>query len=267
MDNRRNVYFFYKKDESLQTKVSELIKLAEKYDFTIVDDAKKANIIVSIGGDGTFLQAVRKTNFRDDCLYIGIAAEGAASLYCDFHIDEKDKMVEQMQQEKVEVRRYPIIDVTIDGKTVFHCLNECTVKSSIIKTFVLDVYIDDLHFETFRGDGMIIATPTGSTAYNKSVNGSVVDPMLESLQVSELASLNNNRYRTLGSSFILSGERKLRLKVVQDGNDYPVIGMDNEALSIRHVENIDISLGSKKIKTVKLKDNSFWQKVKRTFLS
>lgn len=266
VDNRRNVYFFYKEDESLKQKISELWELAEKNQFTVVDNPKHANIIASIGGDGAFLQAVRKTNFRDDCLYVGIATENTASLYSDFHIDQKEKMVEAMQQENIEVRRYPTINVCVDEKTEFQCLNECTVKSGIIKTFVLDVFIDDLHFETFRGDGMIIATPTGSTAYNKSVSGSVVDPKLDSLQVSELASLNNNKYRTLGSSFILSGERKLTLKVVQDGNDYPVIGMDNEALSIRHVEKIEITLGTKKIKTVKLKDNSFWEKVKRTFL-
>ncbi len=65
----------------------------------------------------------------------------------------------------------------------------------------IDVFIDDLHFETFRGDGIIVSTPTGSTGYNKSVHGAVVDPLLPCFQVSELASLNSNRYRTLGSPF------------------------------------------------------------------
>ena len=82
----------------------------------------------------------------------------------------------------------------------------------MIKTLVLDVFIDDLHFETFRGDGMVIATPTGSTAYSKSLKGAVIDPLLPCMQVSELASLNNNMYRTLGSPFILSDDRKLVLK-------------------------------------------------------
>jgi NAD+ kinase len=81
-----------------------------------------------------------------------------------------------------------------------------------------------------------------------------------------MASLNNNTYRTLGSSFLLSSERKLTLKVVPNGNDYPVIGLDNEALSINHIDKIDISLSNQIIKTVKLKDNSFWDKVRRTFL-
>ncbi len=113
---------------------------------------------------------------------------------------------------------------------------------------------------------MIVSTPTGSTAYNKSVQGAVVDPMLPCFQVSELASINNNSYRTLGSPFIMAGARKLTLKVIQDGNDYPTIGIDNEALSIKHVKRLDIQLTDRKIKTVKLKDNSFWEKVKRTFL-
>lgn len=266
MPNRRNLYFYHKKDSDMLGKVSTLYNLAEEHGFTIINDPKQANIIVSVGDDGTFLQAVRKTGFREDCLYAGINVSGKLNVYCDFHIDETSKMVEAMTNEQIEVRRYPTIEVTVDENTTFHCLNEFTIRSAIIKTFVMEVYIDDLHFETFRGDGMIVATPTGSTAYNKSVNGAVVDPMLPSFQVSELASLNNNSYRTLGSPFILSGQRTLTLQVVQDGNDHPTMGMDNEALSIQHVQKIQVRLSEKKIKTVKLKDNSFWEKVKRTFL-
>ncbi|WP_449537256.1 NAD kinase [Ferdinandcohnia sp. Marseille-Q9671] len=264
--DRRNLYFFYRKDKETVEYVNKLYKLAEEHQFTIVEDYNKANVIVSIGGDGTFLQAVRKTNFRQDCLYAGISTTGALNLYCDFHSNETDKMVEAMQNEQIEVRRYPLLEVKVDDNPSFYCLNECSIRSAIIKTFVLEVYIDDLHFETFRGDGLIVSTPTGSTAYNKSVKGAVVDPLLPCMQVSELASLNTNQYRTLGSSFILSDARKLTLRDVQDGNDFPTIGMDNEALSIRNVKQIDIKLSDKRIKTVKLKDNSFWEKVKRTFL-
>ncbi|MEH7387424.1 NAD kinase [Bacillus sp. JJ1521] len=263
---RRNLYFFYRKEDKLIEYVEKLNQIAKEHQFTVVEDAEKANIIVSIGGDGAFLQAVRKTNFRQDCLYVGISTTGTLNLYCDFHAEETEKMVEAMLNKKMEVRRYPIIEVKVDNNPSFYCLNECSIRSAIIKTLDLEVYIDDLHFETFRGDGMIISTPTGSTAYNKSVRGAVVDPLLPCMQVTELASLNTNQYRTLDSPFILSGTRKLTLRDVQDGNDFPTIGADNEALSIRNVKQIDIRLSEKRIKTVKLKDNSFWEKVKRTFL-
>ena len=266
-DLRRNVYFFHKQDNETKEQVSSLMQLAESHGFTVAAHPEDAGIIASIGSDGSFLQAVRKTGFRDDCLYVGIAKKGKAHLYCDFHSDEPEKMADSMTAEQLEVRKYPLIHVTVDGSNHFHCLNEVSIRSSIIKTFVMDVLIDDLHFETFRGDGMIISTPTGSTAYNKSVSGAVVDPLISCMQVSELASLNNNTYRTLGSPFILSSDRKLTLQVVQDGNEHPIIGLDNEALSTRNVKKVEITLSDKKIKTVKLKDNSFREKVKRSFLS
>lgn len=270
-DYGKNIFFFYKhifyqNDKKLSEKLTALHDAVKSYGFHIVDKPHDANIIASIGGDGTFLQAVRRTEFRQDVLYLGVDDDKFRGLYCDFQIDNLPEMVEAMKMEQVEVRKYPVIQVTIDHEASFYCLNEFTIRSAIIKTLVLDVFIDDLHFETFRGDGMVIATPTGSTAYNKSVRGAVVDPLLPCLQVNEMASLNSNRYRTLGAPFLLSKDRTLTLKVVQEGNDYPTMGMDNEALSIQHVRKVNIQMSDKVIRTVKLKNNSFWEKVKRTFL-
>jgi NAD+ kinase len=266
MDTRRNIYFYHKNDSEMNDVAASLSEMAERYGFTIVKDHKKANIITSIGGDGAFLQAVRKTGFRDDCLYAGVSTKDNLGIYCDFHIDETSKLIEAAEYEQLEVWRRPIIDVAVDGHTNFSCLNEFSLQSGIIKTLVIDVFIDSMHFETFRGDGLIVSTPTGSSGYNKSVKGAVVDPLLSCMQISELASVNSNQYRTLGSSFILGQERTLTLKIVQEGNDHPTMGMDNEALSIQHVEKIEIKLSDKMIKTVKLKDNSFWLKVKKNFL-
>ncbi|ASN04980.1 NAD kinase [Virgibacillus necropolis] len=266
MTNRRNIYFYYPNDEASTYKLQPLFDLAKQNDFTILEDPENANIIVSIGGDGTFLQAVRKTGFRQDCLYTGITRSNEAGLYCDFNLDNFDEMLHSMIHEEMEVRRFPLINVDINGETRFNCLNEMSIRSTIIKTIVIDVKIDTKHFETFRGDGLIVATPTGSTGYNKSTSGSVVDPRIPCFQVSELASLNNNRYRTLGSSFVLDKDRKLTLDIIQEGNNYPVIGMDNEAYPVRQVKSITVTLSDKVIKTIKLKNNSYWDRVKRTFL-
>ena len=267
MGHRRNIYFYHHLDKDTIAKVGNLDEYAEKYGLTIVNDHREANIIASIGDDGTFLQAVRKTGFRDDVLYGGITTKDSLSMYCDFKISDSSKMVEAVSSEQLKVRRYPFIEVSVDGQGTFPCLNEFSIRSSIIKTLELDVFINDLHFETFRGDGLIVATPTGSTAYNKSVNGAVVDPLISCMQISEVASINNNKYRTLGAPFVIGGERALTIKVISsEGNEHPTMGLDNEAISIRHVEKIQIKLSDKKIKTLKLKDNSFWEKVKRTFL-
>ncbi|WP_338449119.1 NAD kinase [Niallia oryzisoli] len=266
MTERRNLYFFHKEEPMIREKIDTIRKLAIELGFTMVNDYKKANVIACYGGDGAFLQGVRRTGFREDCLYVGISTTDHLSLYCDFHIENTQEMIDAMTSQVIEVRRYPTIEVTVDNQASFYCLNEFSIQSNIVKTFIMDVYIDDLHFETFRGDGLIVSTPTGSTAYNKSVNGAVVDPLLPCMQITELGSLNNNQFRTLGSPFILSNEKILTLKVAKEGNEHPTMAMDNEALSIQHVEKIQIKLSDKKIKTIKLKHNSFWDKVKRNFL-
>jgi NAD+ kinase len=270
MPHRRNIFFYHHLDEEMLAQTTQLEKHVEQHGLTLVTDHQEANIIASIGDDGTFLQAVRKTGFRQDCLYAGITTKNSLSMYCDFKLNDSSKMFEAASNDELEVRRYPLLEVDVDGQGTFPCLNEFSIRSSIIKTLVLDVFVDELHFETFRGDGLIVATPTGSTAYNKSVQGAVVDPLLPCMQVSEIASINNNKYRTLGASFILGSQRSLTLKVNVKGeaigNEHPTMGMDNEALSIRHVDKIHVKLSDKHIKTLKLRDNSFWEKVKRTFL-
>lgn len=266
MDNRNNLYFYIRKRDELSERLTPLFQHLSDEGFQIVDDHQNANIIISIGGDGEFLQAVRHTGFRQDCLYMGMTQGDESGLYCDFELDHYDKMVDAMKLEAIEVRRFPIIDVMINEESTFQCLNEAAIRSAIIKTIVIDVFIDDTFFERFRGDGLIVGTPTGSTGYNKSTSGAVIDPKIPCFQVSELASINNNRYRTLGSSFILNENRTLKLEVLQDGNDYPIIGLDNEAYSIRNIHSIAIKLSDKRIKTVKLKNNSFWHRVQRTFL-
>ncbi|MEN1968205.1 NAD kinase [Lentibacillus sp. N15] len=266
MPNRKNIYFHYLQTDNIEDTLAPLFDLAEKNGFSIVSDSQDASIIINVGGDGAFLQGVRKTGFRQDCLYLGITRSNESGLYCDFNLDNFDEMLHTMQNAEMEVRKFPIINVQVNDGTVFHCLNEVSVRSTIIKTIVMDVRIDGTHFETFRGDGLIIATPTGSTGYNKSTHGAIIDPKIPCFQVSELASLNNNRYRTLGSSFVLNSNRTLTLDIVQDGNDYPIIGLDNEAFPIKNIQHIQVSLSNNVIKTVKLKNNSYWDRVKRTFL-
>ena len=90
-------------------------------------------------------------------------------------------------------------------------LNEATIKRSD-RTMVADLTINGVHFERFRGDGITVSTPTGSTAYNKSLGGAVLHPTIEALQIAEIASLNNRVYRTLGSSIIVPKKDKIELR-------------------------------------------------------
>lgn len=64
-------------------------------------------------------------------------------------------------------------------------LNEATIKR-LSKTMVADIIINNVPFERFRGDGISVSTPTGSTAYNKSLGGAVLHPTIEAMQIVEV---------------------------------------------------------------------------------
>src|SRR5690625_7709390 len=139
MTQLRSIYFYYLDHMDLDKRVDLLIDLAKKNSFEIVDDPKDASIIISVGGDGAFVQAVRTTGFRQDCLYAGITGADESALYCDFNLDNIKKMFQSIEDQELEIRRFPVIDVQVNGESSFHCLNEVSIRSTIIKTIVIDV--------------------------------------------------------------------------------------------------------------------------------
>lgn len=261
------IYFYYTKESATEAEVKMLGEMAKTNHFIVTEQKNQADIIICLGDDGIFLQGVRNTGFRNNCLYIGMITEGFQSgLYSDFSTKAPERLFYALLSSTIETDAYPLIDVAINNEAPFYCLNEASIRSSIIKTIAIDVYIDNIYLERFRGDGLIVATPTGSTGYNKSTHGAILDPSIPCFQMTEIASLNNNHYRTLGSSLILSKDKKLRLEVIQDGNDYPIIGLDNEAYSIRNIKDITIHMTDRAIQMIKLPDNNYWERIKRTFL-
>ena len=95
-----------------------------------------------------------------------------------------------------QVIEYPLLELIVryndNGyETRYLALNEATMKTENGSTLVVDVNIRGKHFERFRGDGLCISTPSGSTAYNKALGGALIHPSLEAMQIAEIASINN----------------------------------------------------------------------------
>ncbi|WP_079708252.1 NAD kinase [Paraliobacillus ryukyuensis] len=261
-----SIYFYYKKDHVTKETLELLEKLAISYQFEVTKKSNVADYIICLGDDGVFLQSVRNTGFRENCTYIGMSLTNAHGLYNDFSLEEPETLFQTLTFAPVETEQFPLVDVSINDEVPFYCLNEVSIRSSIIKTIAIEVYIDNLYLERFRGDGLIVSTPSGSTAYNKSLNGAILDPTMPCFQMTEIASLNNNDYRTLGTSLVLSHNKKLRLEIIQDGNDHPIIGLDNEAYAIRNINNISVQMTNNFIHLIKLPNNNYWERIKRTFL-
>lgn len=229
---------------------------------------KSPDVVITIGGDGMLLSAFHMyENELDRVRFVGIHT-GHLGFYTDYLDHQVEELLRNLRLDKGEKASYPVLRVNIslaDGRQITGlALNEVTIKR-IEKTMVADIVINHVKLERFRGDGLLVATPTGSTAYNKSLGGAILHPTIEALQLTEIASLNNRVYRTIGSSMIVPKKDKIEIFPKRTGRY--VVSVDNKTYTYRDVTRIDYQLDDQKVNFVCTPwHTSFWQRVKEAFL-
>lgn len=249
-------------------RVASKLFAAFKHDPDFYLSKKDPDIVISIGGDGMLLSAFHMYEKQlDKVRFVGVHT-GHLGFYTDYRDFEVDTLINNLKNDKGEQISYPILKVTItleDSRVIrARALNESTIKR-IEKTMVADVVINQVVFERFRGDGILVSTPTGSTAYNKSLGGAVLHPTIEALQLTEISSLNNRVYRTLGSSVIIP--KKDAIEIVPKRVGVYTISIDNKTVHYKNVTKIEYSIDEKSINFVSTPSHtSFWERVNDAFI-
>jgi len=152
----------------------DLDKLAENSDF-----------LVSIGGDGTLISVVRRS-FKYNIPVLGIH-QGTLGFLTDIRFSEVESFLTLMLEHKYRIDHRMMIKGSANGQN-FVAFNDIVISRKSISTMLsLDAKIDGKPFNSYYGDGVIISTPTGSTAYNLSVGGPIVYPLTEAFIVTPVA--------------------------------------------------------------------------------
>ncbi|GGH83971.1 NAD+ kinase [Pullulanibacillus pueri] len=249
--------------EKLKVKISRYL-----YGFDLVCDEDEPDIVISVGGDGTLLHAFhRYVNRLSETAFVGVHT-GHLGFYADWTPDEVEKLVIHLAKTPFQVVEYPLLEVNIrfngeEADKRYLALNESTVKS-MEGSLVIDVIIKGDRFETFRGDGLCISTPTGSTAYNKALNGAILHPSLSAIQLAEMASINNRVFRTIGSPLVLPEHHTCILKPVNDVNFD--ISIDHLFLTHKNVKSIRCRVAEERVRFARLRPFPFWKRVRESFV-
>lgn len=227
---------------------------------------KKPDMVISIGGDGTLLHAFHTYLERiEEVAFVGVHT-GHLGFYADWQADELEELVRMMAEQQPKLVHYPLAQIELDtpeGTTGYLALNEFTLKG-VDGTLVVQVNINDEPFEMFRGDGMVISTPTGSTAYNKSLNGAVIHPSIPSLQLAEIASINNRVYRTLGTSVILPQHHHCDLLSKKDQR--LLLTIDHLNIQRSDIRSIRCSVAESRVSFARYRPFPFWNRVRDAFI-
>lgn len=234
----------------------------------LVRDKDSPQIVISIGGDGTMLHAIHQyIDKLSSTAFVGIHT-GHLGFYTDWKPDEIDQLIDLMATTGLttQIVTYPVakLEVNLDNeKTTFYALNEFTLKG-LEGTLVASIYINDQPFEMFRGDGIVISTPTGSTAYNKSLGGAIIHPSLPSIQIAEIASINNRVYRTLGSSMILPQHH--HCDIYPDHRKRLELYVDHKQFEYDKIDSLRCSVSNRQVQFARFRPYPFWNRVREAFI-
>ncbi len=202
------------------------------------EDILNPEVVIVIGGDGTFIMAVHDyINKLNDVCFYGIHT-GTLGFYTDYRDSDLDEFLEALISGKTKEIRYPLLGVDFDGK-VYHAINEIRLEN-VARTQILKVYINDEMFEEFHGTGMCVCTQLGSTAYNRSLGGAVIQEGLDFIELTEISGIHHSKCRTLNAPIVLHGDTKIRFE--SNSFDHAIIGADSFVYQLKGARAIEIQI-------------------------
>ncbi|MDD6154266.1 MAG: NAD(+)/NADH kinase [Eubacteriales bacterium] len=229
--------------------------------------AEDAELIILIGGDGVLLRLIHEHGFPKSNV-VGINT-GHLGFFQEVAPEEADDFVEAYQNGNYQIQTMNGVEIEVRKGNKVHVetgLNEMVVRGRPGCLIHMDMSIGDSMIETFVGDGILVATPAGSTAYNYSLGGSIVDPRLTLLEVTPIAPMNTTAYRCFTSSIVLPAE--LPISLVPDKTNSADVQLEFDGF-IKHYKDVDcmrVKLSDKELKLVRLNTRDFWTKVKDKYL-
>ncbi|MDE6476927.1 MAG: NAD(+)/NADH kinase [Mycoplasmoidaceae bacterium] len=261
----QNFKLFINENERVKSISYSVQRCLEDAHFTCVDS--NYDLAIAIGGDGSFLRMVKENDFNEDIYYVGINA-GTLGFLQEVKFEEINQFIQKLKDNSYEVASLGIQETTVYTENETHdfkSLNEIVVRNSLLDTCHFDVKIENRLLEHYAGDGMLIATSTGSTAYNLSFGGSIVFDDFHTLQLTPIAPLNSKAYCSLRNSLIIPENRMVTLLPRNKENKF-MVTVDGMNASFSNVQKIDTVVKQKRIPCLRF-SNTFVDKVYDKFLS
>ena len=248
----------YVKDTLKAHKVKEIV-VNELLINGFVIDNNNYDIAISIGGDGTFLKMLHANNFNNSIYYASINA-GSLGFLSSIESNNIKKFILDLKNNLFDLKEMDILKTIVysDKKEEYLSLNEITIRKSDFSSLKCEVKINNDLLENYNGDGLIISTATGSTAYNLALSGPIVDPSVKGYIITPIAPINNRVYKSLINSLIISNDKKI--SIVPENNNLCIV-VDGKLININNVKNIECFI-TNGIKCIVLKEYNYIKNIK-----
>ena len=232
-------------------------------EFSSVEDyvahtEESIDFALSVGGDGTFLTTASLVGHLDipilgiNCGHLGYLAE--------VHADNIDAVLDQLITNNYTIEQRRMLEVTCQqgGKIVSpYALNEVAIlKSGLSSMITIDVSLNGEFLHKYKADGLLVATPTGSTAYNLSVGGPLLEPHVNAIILTPVATHSLN-IRPL----VVLDDSKIDVKISSRNGNY-LLSVDGRSQVLNQDIQLHIERSQRTIKLVRINGQNFMQSLK-----
>ena len=250
---------FTKTDKDVSKEVNSVLKECDRYGF--IKDEDNPEIVFVLGGDGTFLKAIHHyVDKLESIKFIGFRC-GTLGFFYDYSKDDIPVVIKNILDEKYIVKSHNLLEF-LAGDKIIYAVNEIGVAHTFHSLECL-VKINGEAFEQYNGNGLLVSSPLGSTGYNKSLGGAIISHDLETIQLTEISSIHNNLYNSLGSSLILGKDSIITFEGDFKGAK---IGYDHWSYNCDDEKIIEIKYSDRKVSIIHGADYNYLNPVKRSFI-
>ncbi len=250
--------YFDDKEQSyiLETKSAQLLN-QDVNSMLYQDLAEVVDVVIVFGGDGTFLKAAR--TFADSSMSILGINLGQLGFLTDVEVEQLEGALDKLLAGKYEIEERIILEGTVIRKKKIVnrviAINDLVInKGSFSRIIKLETKIDGEYIATYPADGLIIACPTGSTAYSLSAGGPIVNPKMKSLIVTPICphSLNSR-------SIVTADEEEIEVRIDADHNEIMLTVDGQDSFPVLAQDIIKINKSNLLTKMIKLEGYNFYK--------
>jgi len=258
------------KDAGIQPKLCLPFEVDKTYDlprdlrFSRLDrELPNAELVICFGGDGTILH-MAKAATRKGIPILGVNI-GTMGFMAELESTELDKLA-LLARDEYTLDSRMMLDVTVqrDRDIIFHdiCLNDVVItKGSVARIVHLSVECDGVQAMECGGDGIIVSTPTGSTAYNLSAGGPIVEPEAKNIIITPICA-----HDVSSKSIVASDKRVIRVQMVHNARRNGFLSVDGgKSLRLNMGDVATIKKSHLETKLIRLKERSFFDVVNVKF--
>lgn len=227
-------------------------------------EIRGADMIIAFGGDGTILHLSKTAAHRD----IPVLGVNLGSLGFMAELESKDLLhLRDLCDGKYEIESHMMLDVSVqrDGRVIYSnlALNEALIaRGNISRVIRLQIFTEQGKLVDVAGDGVIVASPTGSTAYSLSAGGPVVEPTARNFIVSPICA-----HSVHANAYVLSPERVITVQTEKNSYKPVLLSVDGgRAFSLRSGDSIEVRRSKFDTKLVRLSKRSFCEILQKKML-